>query len=156
MISPELMRRYPFFGRFTPAELKELAMLADETEVAKGVVLFESGDSADTLYLLVEGAIDLFDISVDEYNPKNRKELFVGEIDQGEILAISALVEPYKLIATAKVTAPSRIVQFDAVRLREIADRDPAFGCKIMRQIARLALDRLAETRVLLASAQAE
>lgn len=154
MISPELLRRYPFFGRFTPAELREIAMLADETEVTAGVVLFENGDPADTLYLLVEGAVDLYDVSVDQHDPRLRKEFFVGEIDQGEILSISALVEPYKVTATAKVMAPSRIVQFNAVRLREYADREPAFGYKLMQAIARLTLDRLAETRVMLAGAQ--
>jgi CRP/FNR family transcriptional regulator, cyclic AMP receptor protein len=154
MISPELLRRYPFFGRFTPAELREIAMLADETEVTAGVVLFENGDPADTLYLLVEGGVDLFDVSVDEHDPKLRKEFFVGEIDQGEMLSISALVEPYKVTAAAKVTTPSRFVQFNAVRLREYADRDPGFGYKLMQAIARLTLDRLAETRVMLAGAQ--
>jgi CRP/FNR family cyclic AMP-dependent transcriptional regulator len=151
MISPELLRRYTFFAPFNDSEQKEIAMMAEEIQVVEGTVLFESGNLADSLYLLLEGGVDLYDISVDDYDPSLRKEFFVGEIDPGEILLISAVVEPYLATATARVSAPSRLVQFNASKLREAAKNNPEFGYKLMHQIARITLDRLAETRVMLA-----
>lgn len=154
MISPEMLRRYPFFAPFNNTEQKEIAMLADEIQVVKDTTLFEAGRQADTLYLLIEGGIDLYEISEDEHDPTLRKEFFVGEIDPGEVFAISAVIEPYQLTATARVTAPSRLVRIDAERLQSYIQKDPGFGYKFMHQIAKLALARLAETRVLLAGTQ--
>lgn len=153
MISPELLRRYPFFAPFDDVQQKEIAMLADEIEVVRDATLFEAGEPANYLYLLVEGGVDLFEISEDEYDPNLRKEFFVGEVDAGEVLGISAVVEPYKLTAAARTTAPARLVRIDAVRLRPYFDKDPVFGYLFMRQVARLALERLGETRILLAGA---
>ena len=106
MISPELLRRYTFFAPFNDSEQKEIAMMAEEIQVVEGTVLFESGNLADSLYLLLEGGVDLYDISVDDYDPSLRKEFFVGEIDPGEILLISAVVEPYLATATARGSTP--------------------------------------------------
>jgi CRP-like cAMP-binding protein len=155
MISPELLRRYPFFGPFEDKEQKEIAMMAEERDVAEGTVLFEIDSPADAFYLLISGGVDLYDISIDEHDPSLRKEFFVGEVDPGEMLSISALVEPYQNTAQARVNNSSHIVYIDAARLRAFSQESPAFGYKLMHQVARLALDRLAETRVMLAGMQA-
>lgn len=154
MISPELLRRYPFFGPFSDQEQKEIAMMADEMDAAEGTILFEIEQDADILYLLVTGGVDLYDVSVDEHDPSLRKEFFVGEIDPGEILSISAVIEPHKVTATAKVSTPSHLVKIDALKLRAYADNNPMFGYKLMHQVAKLSLERLAETRVMLAGVQ--
>lgn len=155
MISPELLRRYPFFGPFDDKEQKEIAMMADERDAAEGTVLFEIDAPADGFYLLVSGGVDLYDISIDEHDPSLRKEFFVGEVDQGELLSISALVEPHKTTAQARVNSNTHLVYIDAAKLRAYARENPSFGFKLMHQVARLALDRLAETRVMLAGVQA-
>lgn len=154
MISPELLRRYPFFAPFSDPEQKEIAMLADEFDSPKDTLLFEIGEPAETMYFLINGGVDLFDISVDEHDPSLRKEFFVGQIDPGELLSISALVDPYKYTATARTSVDSKLVKFNAIKLRELAASNSDFGYKLMHQIAKLALDRLAETRVMLAGMQ--
>jgi CRP-like cAMP-binding protein len=155
MISPELLRRYPFFSPFTDAEQKEIAMFAQELELPAGETLFEIDQPAEHLYLLVSGGVDLYDVAVDRQDNSLIKTFFVGEIDPGEILAFSSLVAPYKLTATARVSAPSRLVKFDALALRQFADEHPDFAYRLMHQIARLVIERLNETRVLLAAATA-
>jgi CRP-like cAMP-binding protein len=152
MISPEQLRRYPFFGRFNDAQQKTIAMLAEEITVGSGTILFNIEEPADFLFLLVEGGVDLYDVSVDEHDPKLRKEFLVGEVDAGDLLAISALVDPYRLTATAKVTSPSRFFKFDAQKLRQLCTSDVQFGYTMMHQIAKLTLERLTTTRVLLAA----
>jgi hypothetical protein len=41
MISLELLRRYPFFAGLDEAELKAIAMIADEVRVPAKTILFE-------------------------------------------------------------------------------------------------------------------
>ncbi len=60
MISPEILRRYPFFSFLTDAQRKALAMIAEEAACEAGAVIFEEGDPASDLYLLLDGSIDLY------------------------------------------------------------------------------------------------
>jgi CRP-like cAMP-binding protein len=60
MISPELLRRYPFFAFLDEAQLQAVAMLSEESEVEDGAPVFESGKPAEALCLLIEGSLDLY------------------------------------------------------------------------------------------------
>ena len=153
MISPEILRRYPFFSPFDEAELREIAMFADETSVEESTELFKENDEADTLYLILEGGIDLFYKSEEEYHPKKSKEFYVGSINPGEIFAFSAIIEPYKLTATARVSKTSKLVEIDAKKLRALIFANPALGFSALQQVIKMLYQRLADTRVQLAAA---
>jgi len=155
MISPELLRRYPFFAPFGDPELREIAMIADEISAEDGTELFEECGEADSLFLLIEGGIELYYKSEEEFHPKAHKEFAVGGVNPGEIFAISAIIEPYKLNATARVTKISKLVKIDAKKLRELFSKNPALGYLAMQQIAKTLMERLADTRVQLAAAWA-
>ena len=155
MISPELLRRFPFFARLNAAQLKTLAMLADEIYLEAGHVLFEENQPADTLYLLVEGEVDLYYISEDKLRSKARKEFLVGEINPEEIFGISAIIEPNIYTSTCRAANKSRLIKFDSRALREKMDQDCSLGYVLAQQAARAALQRLNYTRVQLAAAWA-
>ena len=53
MISPELLRRFPFFGFLDDMQLKEVAMLAEEIDVEQGTNIFEGEQPAAGLYVMV-------------------------------------------------------------------------------------------------------
>ncbi len=151
MISPELLRRYPFFCCLDEAQQKAIAMIAEDLLVEKGVTLFEEGEPADTFYLLLEGGVDLFYPASREL----RDLLLVAEINQGEPFSISALIEPHVLTATAKTTASSRILKIDAKALRALCQVDAKMGYALTRQLAMAAMERLHFARVQLAAARA-
>ena len=153
MISPEILRRYPFFGNLSDAQLASIAMVAEEISWNKGETILEECQPADYLFLLIDGNVDLFYRSEDQSNPTNRKDFLVGEIDAGEIFAISALIEPYIYSASAKVARPSRAIKFDAIELRKLFAQDSALSCQMMTQVAKAAMERLSYARVQLAAA---
>ncbi|MCK4724239.1 MAG: Crp/Fnr family transcriptional regulator [Anaerolineales bacterium] len=155
MISPELLRRYPFFGPLNEKQRKAIAMVADEIQMKVKQVIFEECQAADALYLLIEGDIDLTYKSEEEFYPKKTKVFSVGEINPQEVFAISALIEPYEYNATATVTKDGRAIKIDAKALRELIEQDVQLGYILMHQIAKTAMERLAYTRVQLAAAWA-
>jgi len=155
MISPELLRRYPFFGPLNEKQRKAIAMVADEIQMKEKQVVFEECQAADALYLLIEGDIDLTYKSEEEFHPKKTKVFSVGEINPQEVFAISALIEPYEYNATATVTKDGRAIKIDAKALRELIEQDIQLGYILMHQIAKTAMERLAYTRVQLAAAWA-
>ena len=155
MISPETLRRYPYFGPFSDDQLREIAMIADEITAKENEVIFEECGPADALYLLMEGSIDLSYKSQEEYHPKASKVFTVGEVNPGEIFSLSSLIEPFVLNATATASEPSKLNKIDAKALRQLLDNDPGMGYAVMQQIAKAMMERLAYTRVQLAAAWA-
>lgn len=153
MVSPELLRRYPFFNFLTPDQMREVAMIAETRELEKGETLFAIGDEAKSLYLLLSGSMDLHYIVIDENLPHLKKDFMVGSINPGEIAGISAVIPPHELTATAIATAPGELLIMDGEALRELAaeDHDLAYG--LMKAIARTTMERLHTTRILLAAA---
>ena len=69
MISPELLRRYPFFAFLDESHLRAVAMLSEEFDMENGALVLESGRPADALCLLVEGSLDLYYVVVDREDP---------------------------------------------------------------------------------------
>ncbi len=156
MISPEILRRYPFFGAFSDAELKAMSMIGEEESYSQGAVVCEEGQPSKALFLLLEGGVSLYYKSEEEFHPKTRKEFLVGEINPGEVFAISALVEPYLNTATVKAEKDCCVVKFDAPELKKLIEKDPRLYCILMREIAKSAMERLAYARIQLAAAWAK
>ncbi len=60
MVSPELLRRYPFFGFMDDAQLKALSMIAEDKSYKAGEIIVEYNSPANTLYFLVEGGASYY------------------------------------------------------------------------------------------------
>ncbi|HSB65285.1 MAG TPA: cyclic nucleotide-binding domain-containing protein, partial [Anaerolineales bacterium] len=125
MISPEILRRYPFFGSLTDAQLKAMAMIGEEESFSKGSVVCEEGQPSQALFILLEGGVSLYYKTEEEFRPKTRKDFLVGEINAGEVFAISALVEPYINTATVKAEKDCRVVRLKAEELKKLIEKDP-------------------------------
>jgi CRP-like cAMP-binding protein len=155
MISIELLRRYPFFGRLGYEQLKSLAMIAEEFKLEDGQVVIEEGKPADALYFLLEGSVALFhpvgSPRLDGGNP----EVPVCEINPGEVFSISALIEPHVLTSTARCTGVCRVIRLPAADLQSAFAQDPKLECMMIRCVAEAAMGRLNSTRVQLAAAYA-
>ncbi|MBN2548679.1 MAG: cyclic nucleotide-binding domain-containing protein [Anaerolineales bacterium] len=155
MISPELLRRLPFFAPFSEIHLKAIAMISEEDTVEQGVVLLDECGTADRLYFLLEGSVELFYTAKSEKSGAADKEYSMGDINPGEVFSISALIEPYVLSANARTTQPSRIIKIDAPALRQMFVEDSSMGFLAMSQISKALMERLAYTRIQLAAAWA-
>ncbi len=154
MISPELLRRYPIFAGLNEAQLRAIAMIADEVNCESGTILLEEGKEAETLFLLINGGIDITYKSEEPYHPKGSKVFHVGDINPGELFGISSLVDPYRYNASATSSQACKLIKFDAKALRTLADLDCSLGYALIQQIAKTIMERLAFTRVQLAAAQ--
>lgn len=152
MVSPELLRRYKFFGLLEDAQLKVAAMLAEEVTCPPGTVLFQQDTATPAVYVLLEGDVDLFCRLGEARQPQ---EVLVGEINAGEVFGLSALIEPYQGVASARAVAASRLLKFEAPRLRAACAADNRLANGLLAAVAKTALERLYSTRIQLAAARA-
>jgi CRP-like cAMP-binding protein len=155
MISPELLRRYPFFSQLTDAHLKALAMVSEVEEVKAGTVIFSEGQPAEFLYFLLEGSIDLTYLVGEGLHPKTQKVFQVGEINPEEVFGISALIEPFTINANGTAAKDCRYITIDAKALRAMMEMDNHMGFLFMTGIAKVAMEQLVAIRVQLAAAWA-
>lgn len=155
MISPEILRRYPFFARLNEEQLRVVAMVGDEDSAEANVLLFSERQPAEWLYLLVDGEIDLYHKAEETFQAKETKEFHVGNINPGEVFSLSSVIEPYILNASGRTSKPTRFLKFNAAELRRLMEQDCELGFLILQQINKALLERLTYTRIQLAAAWA-
>jgi CRP/FNR family transcriptional regulator, cyclic AMP receptor protein len=146
MISPETLRRYPYFGCIAEESLKQVAMLADEVTVPAGTRMFNEGDPAGYLYLIVRGEVNI------QYLLGNDELRTVDTLVGGDLLVWSAMIEPYKTTAVGSTTKETQLVRISAPKLRDLCEQDPLMGYRLTIQIAKLLSHRLEGARIQLAS----
>ena len=152
MVSPELFRRYPFFSLLNDEQLAAIAMIAEEKTYPKETILLKENTAAGKLMLLLEGDVDLIFSGGGEGAIVNA---LVGSIAPGEMLGVSALIEPYTYISSAKATLPVKVVEIDGAAVRALMQVDKLLGYALMRNVATAVLERLKYTQVELAAARA-
>ena len=146
MISPEMLRRWPYFAGISEESLKAVAMIAEEKAVAARAHMFSEGDPADALNILVKGEVNI------EYILGTGERRTVDTLVEGDILGWSALVEPYKYTAVGTATKPTQMITISAKKLRDLCEKDPQLGYHLTTQIAKLLAHRLEGARVQLAA----
>ena len=149
MISPEQLRRYPFFGGLTAEELASIAMISQEIAYPDGAVIFRDGDLAVKLYVLTAGIVDLV-YHIERTN--GPETTYVGSIAAGEAFGISAVVEPYRLTAAGVAHGPVQAIAVDGAGLRALMELSCHLGYTIMRQVAGALAERLAFAHIELAA----
>jgi CRP-like cAMP-binding protein len=155
MITLELLRHFPYFKSLSARQLKAIASIANEESFKAGDLLFREKQSAEALYILLSGDIELYFTVEVEYHPELRKELTFGTVSQGEIFSISSLIEPYILTSSARAIKPSQVIKIDATELRGICTEDDELAYTLIQHVGKVAMQRLKNTRLQLAEAYA-
>lgn len=148
MISPELLRRYSFFGLLTSDQLKQISMISEEITAAPGTTILQEEKPAQDIYLLIEGGVDVY------FSNEEGKEFFVTEINPGEPFGISSMVEPYTVSTSVRASKPSRFIKISSEELKNLCNDDNQLAAVVYYQIAKSAIERLNATRIQLVAAR--
>jgi CRP-like cAMP-binding protein len=155
MISPELLRRFPFFNFMDDKQLKAVAMIAEEKTYEHEEEVVANNSPAEKLFFLVEGTASYYYIVTSEHDPYYKQEYFISDFNPGEIFGISALIEPYVFTASVRAEKSCRLIEINASALRALCEVDTHLNCGLMRAVAKAAMERLQHTRVQLIAAKA-
>lgn len=148
MISPELLRRYPFFGGLSEEQLKRIAMISEVEDYEVDEYILEEGNEADALFVVVEGEVAIL-INIDE---EGEMEEELSSVPAGAILAWSALVAPHTLTASAVAAKPTKVIAIDGEGMRNLFEEDCRLGYVTLSRLVSVMRERLASTRTQLAS----
>lgn len=143
MISPELIRRFPFFSGFNQDQIVTLAKYAEEIHAEKNYYFHKEGDELTNFFIIVEGEVNIMSTL-----PQKDKEVIISTLSAGDLFGWSALVPPYVATAGAKAVIPTNVIAFNAKELLNIFNSDCKFGYLMMQKVAQVIRDRLNAIRI--------
>ncbi len=125
----ELMKATPLFAHCSKGELKTIAQIADQIDLAVGRDLTREGERGREFFVLLSGAA--------EVRRKGRK---VDTVGPGDMIGEMSLVSGLPRNATVTVTATVDALVIDERHFRRMLQEHPAIQAKVLRSLA----DRLA------------
>lgn len=132
---------HPFLAALAPAQVESLSLVARPVEFGPGETIFHQRETADGFYLIDEGEVSL------EYEVPGKRRIQIQNIGPGQLLGLSWLFEPYRWEFSAAAIGSVTATFLRAADVRELCDRDPMLGSKLMEAVARVLTERLQATR---------
>jgi len=158
MISPEYIRRYPFFAGLSTDQINTLAQVAEEQIVETEHFFFHEDVKLSHFYLAVEGAVAIVfelperdvDHSIsDQFMRKLKtKDVVISTVGPGDVFGWSGLIPPFTATAGAKALTPCRVIAFDREEIMAIFEKDVNFGYLMTQKAAQVIRDRLRDFRI--------
>ena len=140
----EVLQRSEVFVGLHDDDLTKIALLPlirFETFEA-GEIISAAGDTAENLYILVEGQVHL-NLLIEFEKNNLAKEITVDTVHQGSVFGWSALVQPYAFSRTSICTEKSKVLAINGKELMGLMDSDEYIGYEVMRSIACVIASRL-------------
>ena len=120
-------------------------MLSKERAFHANDRILQEGGTTTSLMILVQGSVDI------AYDLEAGGEVIVDSLVGGELLGLSALLEPFESTANAIAREDGTLIEIDAQGLRKLCDSDPTVGYTLLLKIVEALRSRLTATRIQLA-----
>lgn len=118
------------------SELLKLSDFGHSLRMVKGEVAMEMGSRQDSLFVLLEGRMEVTRI-------KGDSELVIGVLKKGESFGEMSIIDPAKASATVRSLEPSLIWRIRRADLDDFILRNPDAGLRLLWQISALLVKRL-------------
>ena len=129
------------FQSLSESQLNNLYAISNETRIKKNQWLFREGESAEQMFVLQEGAVELL-TAVDEV------ELPIAIIRKpGNCFGTSTMVPPHQYSLSARGVEDGQLLALQKSDLENLIKQDHELGRVILVNLAKHFLDRLKETR---------
>jgi CRP-like cAMP-binding protein len=138
----DLCHEYPLFSELSAEQMYAVRQLCREECFYPGYTLFEDGEAATKMYVLVDGEIEVF-FAIGEAGMVQ-----VDRVGAGEIFGCSALVPPYVHTSTARPKTRVEVLELDAAALRKLFEDDPRLAVSIQQYVIQCLLARIVDFRL--------
>ena len=142
MVSAEWLKRTELFEALEEPQLNTLLLHASVESFPEGKTIFNQGEKAVRLYVLVEGAVDL------TIKTGEKIDFMTSKIEkEGAVFGMPSLMEPFRYNVTAICLKPSKVLVLDADHIKKRMEEDLKMGMEIMKKLASIYFSRLNEMR---------
>jgi CRP-like cAMP-binding protein len=121
----DLIRGLPLFELCSKRDLRRIAALADEREIAAGTELIREGEPGSEFYVVVDGEVDV-----------RRRGRRVARLGAGSYVGEIALLSRSPRTATVVATTPLRVLAISGRDFVALLDTLPELWLKVARTLA--------------------
>ena len=142
MVSAGWLKKTELFEALEEPQLNTLLLHASVESFPEGKTIFNQGEKAVRLYVLVEGAVDL------TVKTGEKIDFMTSKIEkEGAVFGMPSLIEPFRFNVTAICSKPSKVLVLDADHIKKTIQEDPKMGMEIMKKLASIYFNRLNDLR---------
>ena len=121
----ELLKAVPLFANSSSRELERLSMLTDEVAMPAGRVLFNQGDTAAELFIVVEGQVRV-----------ERNGSLIATRGAGEFFGEMALVSEGTRMASATCETDCKFLVLGHREFHSLMDEFPELKMRVLETLA--------------------
>ena len=134
MIGLEFIEKVEIFQGLNHEQLAEILKCCEEKEFQKEARLFEKGQDADYLWIVMEGTVDL---RLDFPGLASSEENTISSISKAGAFGWSAIVSPNKYRLSGYCTGNGcKLIKVNRKSLLELFEKDPDIGYMVMSNLA--------------------
>jgi hypothetical protein len=135
----QFLSRTPLFAKLSPQECGILAAYCENKLVEAGAVVFAEGDFGDAMYIVKQGALNIF-----------KKDLLgdvrIAEIRPGGLVGEMALVDGKPRSANVRAVEASRLLSLSRASYNDLKKSHPQVATKFQDELLLLISSRLRQT----------
>jgi CRP/FNR family cyclic AMP-dependent transcriptional regulator len=136
----ELLRRLPLFKGLEQEDLDLLAELFHLETYPRNALIFNQGDPADRLFVLLKGRVEI------RFKPYDGEAWTVTTIEKGGIFGWSAALGRKSYTSCAICTGECETLHVEGALLRKLIDEHPKTGVVLLDRLAAVIAERLRNT----------
>ena len=121
-----ILKSAPLFAGLDGEELAALAEIALEKEFAPGEIMFEEGEAAHHLYVIVQGQVEVF-------RRADSSEYHVATLGEEECFGEMAILEDAPRSASVRALESTSVLKIDRESFRELITERPQIAFAIFR-----------------------
>mgnify|MGYP001212098496 CR=1 FL=1 len=127
----EALSSHDVFGFLQPEQVDAISDVSEVTEYAPGEPVFRSGESADSLYAVLEGEVRL------ELPRDGGVSLSIEDLSTGALFGSCVCFDLNRYTLSAICATQCKLLKISAEGLKRVMEDDPATGYQVQRMISR-------------------
>jgi len=135
------LAQHPFLRGISTAVLERLLPCTQQMTVSPGQYLGRVREPANAFWLIQSGRVSI------ELQKSGREGATLQMLGAGDVVGWSWFVPPHLWQFDARVLETVRVLNLDAVGLREMCEADHELGYQIIARLFKIVVGRLAATR---------
>jgi CRP-like cAMP-binding protein len=125
----EMLRKVPFFGGLDSSKLKLLAFTSRALRFAAGESLVRKGESADSAYVILEGAVEIM-------GETSEGEFVVAVLERNASIGEMGVIMNAPRAATVRAKGPVRALRISGDVFLRLITENPNCALDVMRQLS--------------------
>jgi len=133
MVEVSDFNQLEIFSVFSEEQLDELSIITEETSFNKGDRIYEKGNRARYMFVVLKGLVSLREIS-----PGDEVGIAFEKRERGDFFGSASFMKPQEYTLTAVCLQDTQVLAIDADQLFDLCEEDSNLGYKFMKKIAQI------------------